>query len=168
VDLSTQFILALIVGLVAFAPGIGIYIAAPAGAAAGVGIGLGVLFTAVGGVLPLFIVHFAYEQIYRIPLARHVLSRLSLEKHQRSLEKVGFWFILIGMPWIGSWILALTAKTIHYNLRKLIPPAIASMTLYSALFFALAKLGINIFKEIDATIVTSTLAFILTQLSLIR
>jgi hypothetical protein len=160
-DVFTELVLACIVGLIAFAPGIGIYIAVPAGAAAGVGVLLGVPLTVVGGVMPLLVVHFAYEQILRIPLARRILSRLSLERHQIQLEKMGFWFILFGMPWIGSWILAVTAKTIRYNPRKLIAPAVASMTLYSILFFVLFKLGIYMFGGVDDETVTRLLTILL-------
>jgi hypothetical protein len=127
---------------VGFFPLAEIYVAVPAAMAAGLDDVSVVFWASFGNVTPLFLVHWGYERLRRYERADRLLARFVRERARRLLDRHGAWLVLLLTPWIGVWVVAVTAKALGMGSRRLLLAASASIVAYAVALVVLIRLGL--------------------------
>jgi uncharacterized membrane protein len=120
-----------------------IYVAIPVGIATGLD-PLSVVFWAVlGNFMPVPLIHYGYEQMLRWAWLRKWLARLDSESLQASVNRHGYWFVLVMTPWAGVWLMAVAAKALRLRASVLFWATFKSITIYAIALTFLITAGID-------------------------
>jgi uncharacterized membrane protein len=128
---------------VGFFPAFEIYVAIPTGLALGLTLLEAVLWGAAGNFTPILLIHFGYERLKKIPRLARWMERLSSERVQARVKRYGAWFVLFFTPLTGVWVMALTAKALHMDGRRLLWVSLASILAYGSITALLVQFGVE-------------------------
>jgi uncharacterized membrane protein len=131
------------VWFVGFFPLAEIYVAIPAGMAAGLDSASVVVWSVFGNFTPAVLIHFFYDQLNRVERIRRWLSKLTSEKLRHRVNRYGTWILLILTPWTGIWVMAVTAKVLGMDGRRLLVYTFISISVYAVVLAALIALGVD-------------------------
>jgi uncharacterized membrane protein len=131
------------VWFVGFFPLAEIYVAVPAGMAAGLDSASVVVWSVLGNFTPAVLIHFFYDQLNRVERIRRWLSKFTSEKLRDRVNRYGTWILLILTPWTGIWIMAVTAKVLGMDGRRLLIYTFISISIYAVVLAALIALGVD-------------------------
>lgn len=132
---------------VGFAPLFEIYVAIPVGLAAGLDPVSATVWSALGNIVPLFVIDLGYERLRRIERLDQWLAKLRRERVERWLDRYGVVLIFIATPLLGVWTMALAAKGLGMASRPFLMASVVSVFVYAALITAAILLGIGFFVE---------------------
>jgi uncharacterized membrane protein len=124
-----------------------IYIAVPAGVAAGLD-NVSVLFWSVfGNFVPVLLITGLYETLTRNERLRTWLDGLLSEKAEGRINQYGIWFVLVATPFIGVWVMSVTAKFLGMDSRRYVIAAFVSILVYAVGILVLIRLGLAAFLQ---------------------
>jgi uncharacterized membrane protein len=129
---------------VGFVPGAEIYIAIPVGLAAGLDPVSAVVWSALGNIVPLFIIDLGYERLRRIDRVDHWLGKLRRDRVERLLDRYGVWLVFIATPLLGVWTMALAAKGLGMASRPFLIASVASVAVWAVVIAVLVLFGIDV------------------------
>jgi uncharacterized membrane protein len=129
---------------IGFFPLAEIYVAIPAALAAGLDPVSVVFWTVFGNFTPVVLVHYGYEQLIRIDRVRRWFDRLVSDSLAARLERYSLWFVLLVTPWTGVWVMAVTAKVMRMEHRRLFLATLASITIYGVVLVVLIQSGVRL------------------------
>ena len=132
------------VWLIGFFPLAEIYVAVPAGLAMGLDAVSTVVWSATGNIAPVFLLHFGYEALARIPRVGRWLERLASPRLRETLDRRGGWFLLVATPWIGVWIVAASARLLGMRPDRILLYSSVSVILYAIALTALITFGVDL------------------------
>lgn len=128
-----------------FFPFFEIYAAVPASMAVGLDHTSAAFWSVLGNYCPVLLIVFGYERLMRIEKVRNWLARRSSERFQRLVNRYGAWFILLVTPWIGIWVVAVTAQLLGMKRSTLLLYSLISIASYGfAIAFGIEK-GLSVF-----------------------
>ncbi len=123
-----------------------IYVAIPTAIAVGLD-SVSVVFWAVfGNFTPIVLIVAFYERLLHYERPRQWLNRFSSERFKRQIDRYGTWFVLLITPWAGVWVMAVTAKALHMDSRRLLLFAFISVTIYAIGITLLINAGVATFS----------------------
>lgn len=122
-----------------------IYVAVPAGIAVGLDYVSVVFWSVFGNITPILLIVLFYEQMMRHDRLRRWLSRFSSDKFKARIDKYGTWFVLLVTPWTGVWVMAVTAKALSMDSRRLVIYACISVFVYAVVIVLLIGAGVDMF-----------------------
>lgn len=137
---------AALAGLVGFLPPFEIYVAIPVGLAAGLDPVSATLWSALGNILPLYLVDLGYERLRCHERIDRWLSRLRRERVERALDRYGWIAVLVATPLLGVWTMALAAKALGMATRPFLLASTVSVFVYAVLITASIELGLELIK----------------------
>jgi uncharacterized membrane protein len=129
---------------IGFFPLAEIYVAIPAALAAGLDPVSVVFWTVFGNFTPVVLIHYAYEQLIRVDRIRRWFDRLVSATLVARLERYSLWFVLLITPWTGVWVMAVTAKVMRMEHRRLFLATLVSITIYAVALVVLIQRGVNL------------------------
>jgi len=132
---------------VGFAPLFEIYVAIPVGLVAGLDPVSATVWSALGNIVPLFLIDLGYERLRRIERVDHWLAKLRRERVERWLDRYGVVLVFIATPLLGVWTMALAAKGLGMASRPFLIASVVSVLVWAALITAAILLGIDLFVE---------------------
>lgn len=135
---------ALSVWFIGFFPLAEIYVAVPAGLAMGLDVVSTVVWSVTGNIAPVFLLHFGYEALARIPRIGRWLERLASPRLRETLDRRGGWFLLVATPWIGVWIVAASARLLGMRPDRILLYSSVSVVLYAIALTALISFGVDV------------------------
>ena len=145
-DVIEYIFLAFSAWFLGFFPLTEIYIAIPAAMAMGLD-PVSVFFWCVfGNFTPLLLIHFFYEQMSRNEWIQRWLNHFASPKFKQRLDSHGTWFVLLATPWIGVWVIGMTAKLLGMNTRKLLWTSLVSIAVYGIVLVMLIDSGVSLFS----------------------
>ena len=130
--------------LVGFLPLFEIYVAIPVGLAAGLDPVSATLWSALGNILPLYLVDLGYERLRRHERIDHWLSKLRRKRVERALDRYGWIAVFAATPLLGVWTMALAAKTLGMATRPFLLASTVSVFVYAVLITASIELGLEL------------------------
>jgi len=128
---------------VGFFPAFEIYVAVPTGLALGLTLIEAVLWGVAGNFTPILLIHYGYERLKKIPRLARWMARLTSERLQARVNRYGAWFVLFFTPLTGVWVMALTAKALRMDGRRLLWVSLASILVYGTITALLVQLGLE-------------------------
>lgn len=131
-----------------FFPLFEIYIAIPAGIASGLGIGSVLLWAILGNFTPILLISVCYGQLRKIPSIRQWLDNLVSERIKIQVNRYGTWFVLLITPWVGVWVMSVTAKTLGMETKRFLLASFISITVYALITSFLVYTGIDLIHSI--------------------
>jgi uncharacterized membrane protein len=132
---------------IGFAPLFEIYVAIPVALAAGLDPVSATVWSALGNIVPLFVIDLGYERLRRIERIDQWLAKLRRERVERWLDRYGVVLVFIATPLLGVWTMALAAKGLGMASRPFLTASVASVFVWAALITAGILLGIDLFVE---------------------
>lgn len=132
---------------VGFAPLFEIYVAIPVGLAAGLDPVSATVWSALGNIVPLFVIDRGYERLRRIERVDRWLAKMRRERVERWLDRYGVVLVFVATPLLGVWTMALAAKGLGMASRPFLMASVASVFIWAALITAGILLGIDLFIE---------------------
>jgi uncharacterized membrane protein len=132
---------------VGFAPLFEIYVAIPVGLAAGLDPVSATVWSALGNIVPLFVIDLGYERLRRIERVDRWLAKMRRERVERWLDRYGVVLVFIATPLLGVWTMALAAKGLGMASRPFLIASVVSVFVYAALITTAILLGIDFFVE---------------------
>ena len=130
--------------LVGFLPLFEIYIAIPVGFAAGLDPVSATLWSALGNILPLYLVDLGYERLRQHERIDHWLSKLRRERVERALSRYGWIAVFAATPLLGVWTMALAAKALGMATRPFLLASTLSVCVYAVLLTASIIAGLEL------------------------
>ena len=130
-----------------FIPLFEIYVAIPVGLAAGLDPVSATVWSALGNIVPLFLIDLGYERLRRVERVDHWLAKLRRERVERLLDRYGIVLVFIATPLLGVWTMALAAKGLGMASRSFLIASVISVFVYAVLTTAAILLGIDILLE---------------------
>lgn len=120
-----------------------IYFAVPAGLATGLD-DLSVIFWAVfGNVLPIILIHYGHDSFIRPSRFGQWLERNVSDGVKAKISKYGIFFVLVITPWIGVWLMSVTAKLMGMSFKRFAPAAFISIMIYAIFIIWMIRTGSN-------------------------
>jgi uncharacterized membrane protein len=132
---------------IGFAPLFEIYVAIPVGLAAGLDPVSATVWSALGNIVPLFVIDLGYERLRRIERVDRWLAKMRRERVERWLDRYGVVLVFIATPLLGVWTMALAAKGLGMASRPFLIASVVSVFVYAALITTAILLGIDLFVE---------------------
>ena len=129
---------------VGFLPLFEIYVAIPVGLAAGLDPMSATVWSALGNILPLYLVDLGYEWLRRHERIDRWLSRLRRERVERILDRYGWLAVIVATPLLGVWTMALAAKALGMATRPFLIASTVSVFVYAVLITASIMLGLEL------------------------
>lgn len=120
-----------------------IYVAVPYAMALGLDDVSTIVWTVFGNFTPALLISAMYQQLLRIPRIAHWMERLISEKAEARVNRWGGWFVLIGTPLTGIWVMAVTAQIVKMNTSRFLLYAFLSILLYAVLILVAIRLGVT-------------------------
>ena len=108
-----------------------IYVAIPAAVAVGLDSFSVVFWSVFGNFTPIVLIVAFYERLMQYERPRQWLSRFSSERFKAQIDRYGTWFVLLITPWTSVWVMAVTAKALRMDSRRLLLFAFISVTVYA-------------------------------------
>ena len=133
--------------IVGFVPLFEVYVAIPVGLAAGLDPISATVWSALGNIVPLFVVDLGYERLRRVERIDHWLAMLRRERVERILNRYGFVAVFAATPLLGVWTMALAAKALGMASRPFLISSVGSVFVYAVLITAGILLGIDLLVE---------------------
>lgn len=133
--------------LVGFLPLFEIYVAIPVGLAAGLDPISATVWSALGNIVPLFVVDLGYERLRRIERVDRWLAKLRRERVERILDRYGVVAVFVATPLLGVWTMALAAKGLGMASRPFLVASTISVFVYAAIITASIMFGLDIIAE---------------------
>lgn len=130
-----------------FIPLFEIYVAIPVGMAAGLDPVSATVWSALGNIVPLFLIDLGYERLRRVERVDHWLAKLRRERVERLLDRYGIVLVFIATPLLGVWTMALAAKALGMASRPFLMASVVSVFVYAVLTTAAILLGIDLLLE---------------------
>jgi uncharacterized membrane protein len=121
-----------------------IYVAVPAAMATGLDIPSVIFWSVLGNYTPVLLIHFLYERLNKIERVRRWLASMVSEKATDTINRYGTPIVLLITPWVGVWIMAVTAKVMGMRSSIFLPTALVSITAYATVLALLIQAGINV------------------------
>lgn len=118
-----------------------IYVAIPFAMSIGLDAASAVLWTVLGNITPIVLMSLLYDQLTRVAWLRERLGRMVSERFARAVNRYGTGIILLITPWIGVWIVAVTARVIGMRHSRLIVAASLSVVLYAVALAVMLQTG---------------------------
>jgi uncharacterized membrane protein len=132
---------------IGFAPLFEIYVAIPVALAAGLDPVSATVWSALGNIVPLFVIDLGYERLRRIERVDRWLAKMRRERVERWLDRYGVVLVFIATPLLGVWTMALAAKGLGMASRPFLIASVVSVFVYAALITTAILLGIDFFVE---------------------
>ncbi|MEO1165550.1 MAG: hypothetical protein AAFV98_17325 [Chloroflexota bacterium] len=88
---------------------------------------------------------FLYEQITRFERVDRWLKSLSSEKTRERINRWGMWFVLLGTPYAGIWLMSLAAKTLGMNSRIFLVTSFISIFAHALVILVAIRAGVSAF-----------------------
>jgi membrane protein DedA with SNARE-associated domain len=133
---------AILIFLISYFPGVGMYIVIPAAITAQVQYVPVMVWSVVGNYAPAVTIVFLYETLMQRRWCRRVLARFTNDRMQRWTNDYGWWFIFFVTPWTGTWITGVTAKVLGMDNRRFLLVSIVSLTLFALTQASMIALGV--------------------------
>jgi uncharacterized membrane protein len=146
-NLINYFAAAALAWFIGFAPLFEIYVAIPVGLAAGLDPVSATVWSALGNIVPLFVIDLGYERLRRIERVDRWLAKMRRERVERWLDRYGVVLVFIATPLLGVWTMALAAKGLGMASRPFLIASVVSVFVYAALITTAILLGIDLFVE---------------------
>lgn len=122
-----------------------IYIAVPGAIALGLDDISVVFWTVFGNFTPALLIIFLYEQLTRFERINRWLQSLSSEKTRERINRWGVWFVLLGTPYAGIWLMSLAAKTLGMNSRIFLVTSFISIFAHALVILVAIRAGVSAF-----------------------
>ena len=122
-----------------------IYVAVPAAVASGLDNISVVLWTVLGNFTPALLIIGVYSWLAQFERIRTWLEGLVSEKAQTRINRWGIWFVLLGTPWTGIWIMSVTAKALGMNSQRFLLVSFISILVYAIVILWALRAGIATF-----------------------
>lgn len=124
-----------------------IYVAVPVGIATGLDPVSVVFWAVLGNFMPVPLIHYGYEHLLRWAWLRNWLARIQSESLQASVNRYGYWFVLVITPWTGVWVMAVAAKALRLRAPVLFWATFKSIVLYAVAIAALIYAGVDLWSS---------------------
>ncbi len=121
-----------------------IYVAIPAGLATGLDDVSVILWAVLGNFLPVLVIHYGYDSFIQPSRFGRWLEGRVNDKTKDRINKYGVGFVLVLTPWVGVWLMAVTAKLVNMHITRLAVAAGISITLYAVVLTILIRTGASI------------------------
>lgn len=121
-----------------------IYVAVPAALAAGLDNLSAVFWTVFGNITPILVIHFGFEALMRSERVNRWLTKLVSDNAKARFDRWGVWFILLATPWVGVWVMGVTAKVMRIEPRRFMIAAFASVTIYAVALVFMLRVGAEV------------------------
>jgi uncharacterized membrane protein len=132
--------------LVGFLPLFEIYVAIPVGLAAGLDPISATVWSALGNIVPLFVVDLGYERLRRIERVDRWLAKLRRARVERILDRYGVVAVFVATPLLGVWTMALAAKGLGMGSRPFLIASTISVCVYAIIITASILLGLELIE----------------------
>ena len=132
--------------LVGFLPLFEIYVAIPVGLAAGLDPVSATFWSALGNIVPLYLVDLGYERLRRIERVDHYLSKLRRERVERILDRWGVVAVFVATPLLGVWRMSLAAKGLGMSTRPFLIASTISVSAYAVIITLSILLGLDLIE----------------------
>lgn len=123
-----------------------IYVAVPAAVASGLDDISVIFWTVFGNFTPILLIIAFYEWITHYDKIQNWLDSLISEKVKDRINRWGIWFVLLGTPMTGVWVMAVTAKTLGMESKRFLLVSLVSILFYALVILVLIRLGIDRFS----------------------
>ena len=140
------FMRAAVAWFAGFFPLAEIYVAVPLGLASGLDPVSAVFWSVLGNYTPVLLIHYGYDQLLRVAWLQAWLARLTSASLQESLNRWGYWFVLVITPWAGVWATAVTAKVFKMRATLLLLATLKSIVIYGVATAVLVEGGMSLFE----------------------
>lgn len=100
-----------------------------------------VVWSVLGNMTPLIIIHFGFEALMRAERIKAWMTRLVSDSAKARFDRWGVWFILLATPWIGVWAMGVTAKALRIDPRRFIIASFLSVSVYAVIFVIICRMG---------------------------
>ncbi|MFQ3647337.1 MAG: small multi-drug export protein [Anaerolineae bacterium] len=118
-----------------------IYVAIPFAMSIGLDAVSAALWAALGNITPIILMSLLYDRLTRVAWLRERLERMVSERFAKAVNRYGTGIILLITPWIGVWIVAVTARVMGMRHTRLIAAASLSVTLYAVALAVMLQTG---------------------------
>lgn len=133
--------------LVSYFPGVGMYIVIPAAVATNLNYLSVVGWGGFGAFAPTLTVVFFYERLVLNSQLEKVIHRFTSTRLQKWAKKYGVWFLLFLAPFTGTWVTSVTAKVVRMDDREIVLVSAISIMLFAAVQGGLVLLGVRFIPE---------------------
>ncbi|RKY16759.1 MAG: hypothetical protein DRQ55_17340 [Planctomycetota bacterium] len=123
------------------------YVAIPVGLAAGLDPISATVWSALGNIVPLFLIDFGYERLRRVDRVDHWLAKLRRERVERLLSRYGVALVFVATPLLGVWTMALAAKGLGMASRPFLVASVISVFVYAVLITGSILIGLDLFLD---------------------
>jgi uncharacterized membrane protein len=118
-----------------------IYVAIPFAMSIGLDTASAVLWAVLGNITPIVLMSLLYDRLARVAWLRERLRRMVSERFAQAVNRYGTGIILLITPWIGVWIVAVTARVMGMRHSRLIAAASLSVVLYAVALALMLQTG---------------------------
>lgn len=118
-----------------------IYVAIPLAMAMGLDDASVFFWTVFGNITPILLISFLYDYLVRVPRIRQWLERLVSERFANTVNRYGIGVVLLITPWVGVWVVSVTARVLGMSQTRLIATASTSVVIYAIALTFLLRTG---------------------------
>jgi hypothetical protein len=122
-----------------------IYIAVPAGMATGLDDVSVIIWAVLGNILPIAIIHYGYDGFIRTSRFGQWLESHVGDTTKARINRYGMGVVLVMTPWVGVWLMAVTAKLANMRIHRFAIAAIVSIMCYAVAITLLIRTGASMF-----------------------
>ncbi|MFZ4827854.1 MAG: hypothetical protein ACOYLB_10910, partial [Phototrophicaceae bacterium] len=120
-------------------------VAIPFGMATGVGPYSVIIWTTLGDLTSILVLHLSYEQLLQSHRIRNWLERFISIKVQTQINRWGIGLVLLLTPWAGVWVMVIAIKVLGLSSLHFLGATFASSFLYTVGFVLLIQIGVDVF-----------------------
>ncbi len=131
---------------VGFFPLAEIYVAIPSAIALGLDDISVIVWCTFGNFTPALLINTAYQWMMKNPRINKWFASLISEKVKSRINKWGIWFVLLGTPWTGIWVMSVTAKVLGMNTTRFLISAFISILAHAIIILIVLRAGIATFS----------------------